>query len=242
MKAFLLETFPNPERKGCPDEKSIQAIAEERAPLTEQIGLHIGSCSECYAEYRNFRQDWDEGLKETPPSVRAIEMPRAAIAPTRARPRLVTIGIAASLLVVCSSGYVFYKGHHQPESIARSEAANSSAPVSARVDLFDSGTFRGADVDSLTPLNKVTLPAEIVNLTVVLPRFSDEGIYKLNVSTDKQGKNIVASGSGNAGQVDAGKVILPVTLDLRKAKAGSYFLATVRGTDNGTYYYPLQIK
>ena len=242
MKEFLLETFPNPERKGCPDEKSIQAIAEERAPLTEQIGLHIGSCSECYAEYRNFRQDWDEGLKETPPSVRAIEMPRAAIAPTRARPRLVTIGIAASLLVVCSSGYVFYKGHHQTESIARSEAANSSAPVSARVDLFDSGTLRGADEDSLTPLNKVTLPAEIVNLTVVLPRFSDEGIYKLNVSTDKQGKNVVASGTGNAGKVDAGKVILPVTLDLRKAKAGSYFLATVRGTDNGTYYYPLQIK
>lgn len=242
MKEFLLETFPNPERKGCPDEKSVQAIAEERAPLTEEIGLHIGSCSECYAEYRNFRQDWDEGLKETPTSGRTVEMPSAAIAPARARPRLVALGIAASLLVICSSGYVFYKGHHQTESIARSNAARSSVPVSARVDLFESGTLRGADDDSLTPLNKVTLPAAIINLTVVLPRFSDEGTYRLNVSTDKQGKNVVASGTGNASQADAGKVNLPVTLDLRNAKAGSYFLATVRGSDNGTYYYPLQIK
>jgi hypothetical protein len=242
MKEFLLETFPNPERNGCPDEKSIQAIAEERAPLTEEMGLHIGSCSECYAEYRNFRQDWDEGLKEALTSGRAIELPRVAIAPTRAKPRLITLGIAASLLVICSSGYRFYKGHHQTESIARSDAARSAVTVSARVDLFESGTFRGAEDDSLTPLNKVTLPAAIVNLTVVLPRFSDEGLYRLNVSTDKQGKNVVASGTGNAGNVDAGKLTLPVTLDLRNAKAGSYFLATVRGTDNGTYYYPLQIK
>lgn len=242
MKDFLLETFPNPERKGCPDEKTIQTIAEERAPLSEEVGLHVGSCSECYAEYRNFRQDWEEGRSDTPTSVRPLEMPRVVIAPTRTRPRLVVLGIAASVLVICSSGYVLLKGSHQTDSISHSETADNSAPVSARVDLFESGTLRGAEEDSLTPLNKVTLPAAIVNLIVVLPRFSDEGIYRLNVSTDKQGKNVVASGTGNAGKREADKVTLPVTLDLRNTKAGSYFLATVRGTDNGTYYYPLQIK
>ncbi len=36
------------------------------------------------------------------------------------------------------------------------------------------------------------------------------------------------------------RVSVQVTLDLRSAKPGSYFLATVRGADNGTYYYPLQ--
>jgi hypothetical protein len=242
MKDFLLETFPNPERKGCPDEKTIQAIAEERAPLSEEVGLHIGSCSECYAEYRNFRQDSEEGLSDTHTSLRAREIPRVAIAPTRNRPRLVALGIAASVLVICSSGYVLLKGSHATNPTSQSESSGNLAPVSARVDLFESGTLRGAEEDSLTPLNKVTLPAAIVNLVVVLPRFSDEGVYKLNVSTDKQGKNIVASGTGNAGKLDANKVTLPVTLDLRNAKAGSYFLATVRGTDNGTYYYPLQIK
>jgi hypothetical protein len=31
-------------------------------------------------------------------------------------------------------------------------------------------------------------------------------------------------------------------LDLRAAKAGMYFLATVRNADNGVYYYPLKIN
>jgi len=33
-----------------------------------------------------------------------------------------------------------------------------------------------------------------------------------------------------------------VTLDLRTAQTGEYYLATVRGADNGTYYYPLKIN
>ena len=171
MKDFLLETFPNPERKGCPDEKTIQAIAEERAPLSEEVGLHVGSCSECYAEYSNFRQDWEEGRSDTPTSVRPLEMPRVVIAPTRTRPGLVVLGIAASVLVICSSGYVLLKGSHHTDPISHSDTADNSAPVSARVDLFESGTLRGAEEDSLTPLNKVTLPAAIVNLIVVLPPF-----------------------------------------------------------------------
>jgi hypothetical protein len=86
------------------------------------------------------------------------------------------------------------------------------------------------------------LPAAIVHLSVVLPRFSEAGSYRVNVSTDKTGSQIVASGTGNAFEGDGDKVSLNVTLDLRGAKPGAYFLATVRGTDNGTYYYPLKIN
>ena len=41
---------------------------------------------------------------------------------------------------------------------------------------------------------------------------------------------------------DQGKVTLNVALDLRAAKTGAYFLATIRGADNGTYYYPLKVN
>jgi hypothetical protein len=242
MKDFLLETFPNPERKGCPDEKSIQAIAEGRSRINEAVGLHIGSCSECYAEYRNFRQDWEEGLKDTTFSSRDIAGAQIAAFRPQPRARLFILSIAASILVACSGGYVFYRNSHHTESDAGSSFSSASVPVVARVDLFESGTFRGADDDALTSLNKVMLPAAIVNLFVTLPRFSDGGTYRLSISTDKQGKNVVASGAGNTDPADNGKVTLSVRLDLRNARAGSYFLATVRGTDNGTYYYPLQIK
>ena len=46
---------------------------------------------------------------------------------------------------------------------------------------------------------------------------------------------------GEASEIDK-KVKLSVNLDLRHAAPGTYFLATVRGSDNGTYYYPLKIK
>jgi hypothetical protein len=91
-------------------------------------------------------------------------------------------------------------------------------------------------------LQEVSLPAAIVRLSVVLPRFSEVGSYNVNVSQDKTGSQIIATGAGNAVERDGGKVLVNVTLDLRAAKPGAYFLATVRGTDNGTYYYPLKIN
>ena len=42
--------------------------------------------------------------------------------------------------------------------------------------------------------------------------------------------------------MNAGNTEVKVVLDLRAAKAGMYFLATVRGADNGVYYYPLKIN
>jgi hypothetical protein len=115
----------------------------------------------------------------------------------------------------------------------------STQPVKANVDLFNAGTVRGED-DGINALKQVSLPAAIVQLSVTLPRFSEAGRYEVLVSRDKSGNEVVAKGSGDS-VVNAGKVIVGATLDLRAAKPGAYFLATVRGSDNGMYYYPVQI-
>ena len=163
----------------------------------------------------------------------------AAQGTKRWRVTAVPLAWAASLAVMCSGGY-FASRHYHSANAPAAEVA-SSQPVDAKVDLFNSGTLRGAG-DDTTPLQEVSLPAAIVHLSVVLPRFSETGSYKVDVSTDKTGSQIVASGTGNAVEGDGDKVALNVTLDLRGARPGAYFLATVRGTDNGTYYYPLKIK
>ena len=116
----------------------------------------------------------------------------------------------------------------------------STEPVNANVDLFNAGTVRGED-DDTNALKQVSLPAAIVHLSVTLPRFSESGHYEVLVSRDKRGDEVVAKGSGDA-VANAGKVTVGVTLDLRAAKPGAYFLATVRGSDNGMYYYPVQIS
>ena len=232
MKDFLLETFPNPERKGCPDDKTIQALAEDKLPPDHPARLHVGSCSECYAEYRHFRQDWEEANATT------TFFDRSTVKPSR-KLKAVPWAVAAALLLMFVGGYVAFR-HYRSVPGVRAQLA-SVEPVNVSVDLSDRGTARGTAVET-TPLEETSLPSLIVNLSLVLPRFSDTGNYVVNVSKDKSETQIVASGTGNAAKEDGGKVLLKVTLDLRTAQPGTYFLATVRGTDNGTYYYPLKVN
>ena len=51
IEEFLFEAFPNPERKGCPDEETIMALAKVSLRGHHPACLHVVSCSECFAEY-----------------------------------------------------------------------------------------------------------------------------------------------------------------------------------------------
>jgi hypothetical protein len=217
MKDFFLEANPNPDRVGCPDEQTIRALAEDRLPPGNPALLHLASCSECFAEYRGFRGDWEVARSK--------------------RRRVLSWALAASLILACSGGGWEYLHLHSAKE-AKVQMA-STEPVDATVDLFTAGTVRG-EADTTNALSEVSLPAAVVKLSVTLPRFSQSGRYEVLVSRNKSGSDVVAEGTGEAVET-AGKVTVAVTLDLRAAKTGSYFLATVRGSDNGMYYYPVQI-
>jgi len=233
LKDFLLEAFPNPERKGCPDEQTLKALAEGRLEVDHPAALHVGSCSECYSEYRNYHQDW----KEAKPAKIDLRPAPVVELPIRASRRFAHLAVAASLLLACGvGGYEAYR-HTQ---VSRSEQVAAAVPVYAAVDLFDAGTLRGAG-DDATPLQAVSLPTAVVHLSITLPRFSQSGVYRIAVSRDRAGRDLAAAGEGTATE-SSGKTRVDVTLDLRQAKAGMYFLATVRNSDNGTYYYPLKIN
>ena len=218
MKDYFLEANPNPDRIGCPEERTLRALAEDRLPASHPARLHLASCSECFAEFRGFRGDWEQSRKR--------------------RRRIIGWAVAASLIVASGIGIWEYQ-HALSGHLAAVQMA-STQHVNANVDLFNAGTVRGED-DDANALKQVSLPAAIVNLSVTLPRFSESGHYEVLVSRDKLGNEVVAKGAGEA-VADAGKVIVSVTLDLRSAKPGAYFLATVRGSDNGMYYYPVQIS
>jgi hypothetical protein len=141
--------------------------------------------------------------------------------------------------LILASGIGIWEYLRSPSGQGPAVQMVSTQPVNANVDLFNAGTVRGED-DDANALKQVSLPAAIVQLSVTLPRFSESGGYEVLVSRDKSGNEVVAKGSGNA-VTSASKVIVNVTLDLRAAKPGAYFLATVRGSDNGMYYYPVQI-
>ena len=249
LNDFLLEAFPNPDRKGCPDEKTLRAFAEDRLPAGNPVLEHVGSCSECYAEYRHYRQDWKESGRESTHSVtfaplsepNPLVVSKRPVASTRAaRTKGLPWAVTAAFLLVAGSGLYFVKEHHAPATAGA--LVSSAGPVAANVDLFNAVTVRGGGSgDEPMPLKEVSLPSSIVQLNVTLPRFSESGPYRIVVAKDRAGTDIVARGMGDAVDLQ-GKVSVVVTLDLRNAAPGMYFLATVRGSDNGTYYYPLKVN
>jgi hypothetical protein len=248
LNDFLLEAFPNPEREGCPDEKTLRAFAEDRLPAGSPILRHVASCSECYAEYRHYRQDWKELSGASAHSGTLAQLsepdtlvPKRPVAPTQtARTKVLPWAVAAAFLLVAGSGLYLVKEQHAPSAGAL--VVSSADPVVANVDLFNAVTARGGGSgDDPMPLKEVSLPCSIVKLNVTLPRFSESGPYRIVVAKDRAGTDIVARGMGDAVDVQ-GKVSVVVTLDLRNAAPGMYFLATVRGSDNGTYYYPLKVN
>ena len=69
LTQFFLEAFPNPDRVGCPDDDAVQALAQNGPSPNDPVLRHVGSCSECYREYRQYSQDEAErkaGLLSTP--------------------------------------------------------------------------------------------------------------------------------------------------------------------------------
>ena len=85
------------------------------------------------------------------------------------------------------------------------------------------------------------MPAALVRLTIILPRFSPTGQYAVAVTQDRNGNGVVAQRSAPATTNDDHESV-SVELDLRAAKAGAYFLATIHEQDQASHYYPLQIR
>jgi hypothetical protein len=219
IKDYFLEANPNPERVGCPGETTIKALAEDRLPVSNPGRLHMAACSECFAEYRGFRLKWLDTRKT--------------------RRMVLAWAIAASLTLFAVAGGI-WESQHLRTAASRGLETTANAPVDSQVDLFNAGTFRGAG-DGINELQAVTLPAAVVHLSLTLPRFSDPGRYQILVSRDKGASQIVAKAAAQTRETN-NREVLDATLDLRSAKQGSYFLATVRDQDSGTYYYPLTVK
>jgi hypothetical protein len=151
------------------------------------------------------------------------------------RPRLVLTAAVASCLLIAAVFVVLARRGTNPNAQMADVVA-----VPESVDLWNVGTFRG---DQPAPLQAVSLPAALVKVTIILPRYSDPGQYAVAVMRDQGGRDLLATASAVAtGNRDRDREEVSVYLDLRKSQPGSYFLSTTHGQDQASYYYPLQIR
>src|SRR5438270_229238 len=147
------------------------------------------------------------------------------------RLKLVFAVAATSCLLVAA---LFLGSRHWGRTEDR--VSTDMAAVSQTVDLSNAGTFRG---DQPAPLQAVSLPAALVKVTIILPRYSEPGRYVVSVTRDQRGSNLLAS---SIGTTNDSRDRVEVVLDLRKSPPRAYFLSTTHVQDQASYYYPLQIK
>ncbi|MGA7524739.1 MAG: hypothetical protein WBW84_19980 [Acidobacteriaceae bacterium] len=128
---------------------------------------------------------------------------------------------------------------------ARSNVLDQTCPVfeaavvDRTLDLTNYGAFRGAEEQPPKP--PPNLPAAWPHVNLILPRFSQAGPYTIIVVAGREGSNRIAYGTGTATAV-GNQTKLTVTLDLRRARSGSYVLLTELSGQDDWYSYPLRIQ
>ena len=152
----------------------------------------------------------------------------------RSRQRRLAFATAVAICFVIAAVVITVARYGMHRQVPSTELAVQSETV----NLWDAGTIRGNQPGSL---QSVSLPATLVRLTIILPRFSPPGQYAVAVTQDQNGNGVVAQRSAPT-TTNGDHESVSVELDLRAAKAGAYFLATVNEQDQASYYYPLQIK
>ena len=196
----------------CPDEAFLRDLARKskRIALSDSRVDHAANCPTCMSRLLILRQE------------------------NRSRRRKLVLGLAAASCVVIVVALVSLARY----GVRKEPPPANMAVVSQTVNLWNAGTFRGAQPGSL---QSVSLPAALVRLTIILPRFSAPGQYLVAVTHDQNGNGVVAQGSTTA-NANGKQEAVSVELDLRSAKSGAYFLSTTHEQDQASYYYPLQIK
>lgn len=213
---------PNPDRIGCPPRDTLVELARRTRPMDDPAYQHLLKCSPCYREVRAMQT-------QAAPAAR-----RSRVAPAA------WLAMAAALILV-ALGAVLWQGSGQQQEpaapvVARNEPpavvtpppASTVAPtVRTELDLRKFSVFRSGEAQR-PPQEVVTLPAGLVDLTLLLPVGSEPGAYEVQL-LDPDLKSI--AGGRGTGEVRNFVTTVRVALDLTQAPKGSHQLAVRRQGD-----------
>jgi len=95
LRQGLATEFPNPERIGCPGGSLLKGIAQGKVSLTEVEPWldHLGSCSPCFREFKEFR--------------RQLAMQRR---------RVLTLVATAAVLLFAVGGWLWVRARHSVQT------------------------------------------------------------------------------------------------------------------------------
>ena len=205
--------YPSAQRADCPTSKELELLARRRSPLADSPHIvdHIGTCSQCFIEYSQYRVAHKRRL------VYAITASLAAV---------------GLLLLV---GHLLLRPRLTPDPVATAAAPHHETITQVAkliLDLRQEGLTRG---DRPTRSQHATprLPRVNLSLSIYLPIGSDDGAYDIALIRDTAETVLNVSGAaGFANQI----AVLPVTLDLTNVAPGLYHLFVRHPRSQGRMY------
>jgi hypothetical protein len=214
IEQLLLTAYPNPERKGCPGRVVLESLANQERDESDPNWYHVWHCSPCYTEFKELRDArWERERSQTQRRKRVVWGALAAAC------------IAAAIVVLWA---------------LRSYRAPAQAQVAEiTINLFNIEAQRGAGQE--TKIELPPLPRAMDNVHIILPRFSEAGIYTVAVLRSKESGSALAFAKTRTAP-NHQQLVLNVQFNLVNAPAGNYLLGTRLDEGDLVYYYPLTIQ
>jgi hypothetical protein len=202
LEQAALHDYPNPERKGCPGADFLRTLAFKRKsiPIGDPRLDHLGKCSPCFREFTDFRSEAKRRLASAK---------RAGI-----------LGAVAAAVLIPA----VWLGTRSRQPGPPPEVAQIHAPIEyakAQLDLKNRSVTRGAQRQSRSGDDRLVLPRQRVDLSILLPLGAETGAYEIQILREVDQPLITVAGS--AERVN-GDTVVRVRADLSKLPRGKYLL------------------
>ena len=217
-RSYLSDAFPNPERKGCPPDDALRAMALRQYKGDESVSDHLTCCSPCFNAYIAY-------LDQARAKVRKV---------TRIKRSVIAFGIAAMLVTVAyllvikrRNAPIVAPGNPTPITAPRTPNQGQTAAVYVPVliDLSGTSPTRGSKQRGARPVPQVIPSGSPVSLTLRLPLGSEESRYLMTLTS---GRKVVWSTSAQARR-ENGETLLHLDADFKDLRPGSYRLQISSG-------------
>ena len=215
LQEEILSKYPNPERKGCPGDAVLKALASR--PFDEPMEgdpnwAHVTHCSECYREFLGFRSAITQGNK--------------------ARKEVFRWGFAGAVVLLALVIFLFVRGAGQNESKRPQNAELAYVPRTINIESMTRSATGGGEKKPFF------LGRDREALTIQLPVGSRAGQYEFQLRNGADQAILTKSATAN---IEHGVTAFQVNADLTGFQPGQYKME-VRQVPYDWEYYPVVIR
>lgn len=215
-RSYLAESFPNPERIGCPPLEMLRRLAEQPTSADLSITEHLGCCSPCFKQYQ-------ELLTETKAKKEGASIVSRVLVLT---PRFVALAVVIGLAIIAVSVAVWLSHKrevvHQEPNRPKINLPNNERNRVAEFSPFILDMTKATQVRGTNRRDRsaVKMPRKPLHISAYLPIGSDAGQYRVSLNI---GNQPAWSGLGTAQMRDK-RMILEFEADLSSYQPGRYIL------------------